>query len=339
MKRIFLSIILVATTIVSCTKENDNPQTDTPATEHHPNDKVKDNGNGTTGVTLGNVGFTTKQRDFSNETVVTDPKTVSANKEDEYPLSTGINQFKIDEDYIVASESKKILLYDMNNKVAVDEHTTDFEISGFDYNGAIITSEAGSSVNFYKVNINNGKIEKHFFHIEKFDGSMFNNSCYLDHDKVYIFDQGGDIKSFPLSNVKDIKKETTVPSFTVINFSSDEKNIYMSIQGLSKPDPTDPNKPYLNYSELKILDKGKGTTRDELTSALDIMYTGITVDANYIYLSVKDSNKILVYNKHNLNPSGSITVSGPTSIEKIGTDLYVYSTTSNSVIKFEVSFK
>ena len=334
MKRIFL-ILTLGLVVSSCSKENNKPTIDKPATEHHTNDKVTDNGNGTTGVTLGNVGFTTKQRDFTTELVVTDPKTISANKEDEYPLNSNIRRFKIDNDYIVASETKKILLYDMNNKVVKDERTTDFDVSGFDFNGAIMTTQAGTNVDFYK--INNGKIEKHFFHIERFYGSIFIDNCYLDHDRGYVFNTP-DLLSFPLNNVKDIKKEATLADFAKVNYTSDEKNIYISMGALSKPDPNDPNAAYLNYSEIKILDKSNSTSKNVLTSTLDVMYTGITVDANYIYLSVKESNKVLVYNKHNFNTSGSIAIDSPTSIEKVGEYLYAYSSSSNSVIKYKVSF-
>jgi hypothetical protein len=335
MKKFFLSI-LVGATIISCTKDDVNPETNGPATEHHTNDKVKDKGNGTTGVTLGNVDFTTKQRDFSGEAVVTDPKTVSANKEDEYPLTLGIRRFKIDNDYIVASETKKILLYDMNNKVIKDERATDFDVTGFDFNGAIMTTQAGTNVDFYK--INEGKIEKHFFHIERFKGSIFIDNCYLDHDRGYVYNTPN-LLSFPLDNVKDIRKEAELADFAKINYTSDEKNIYISMGQLSKPDPNDPNAPYLNYSEIKILEKSNSTSKNEITSALDIIYSGITVDANYIYLSVKDRNEILVYNKHTFKASGKISTNGPTSIEKVGEYLYAYSTTSQSVIKYKVSFK
>ena len=111
--------------------------------------------------------------------------------------------------------------------------------------------------------------------------------------------------------------------------------LYLSLT-MDKPD-SNPNAPYINYSALRIFDKTAETCTD-IDSPNDVLYTGITVDANYIYIAIEDENRIKVINKHTKNDSGSINVQGVKQIIKEGDFLYAYSSTHQRIVKFEVSF-
>ena len=327
MKKVFL-VLALGLTISSCSKDDTKPESNGPATEHHDNDKVTDNGNGNTGVTLGNVGFTTSQRDFSSDPVVTDPKTVSAQQVEEYPIGGDLHNFRINGTHIIAFESisaftTKILLYNMDTKKVTDEHTPDSYLVGMDFNGAIITVEGSEDVNFY--NVNDDKVEDHFFHIKGLNGSKFLSECYLDHNKAYVYNSD-EILSFDLDNATiDTKpKVMDVGSFSQVRFTSDEKHLYVS-EG--------------SYSDSKIYFYNKATlTIDKTVPVSGIRISGISVDANYIYYSDEKGNKVHVINKHNNNDSGSIDVNSPKAIELIGDNLYVFDSSSQKVIKYEVSF-
>jgi len=156
---IILAIAIVALSMNSCKKDetdNNSNNTSGPNSEHSSNDGIKDNENGTYTVTLGGESFITKARDFSNQTIVTDPKSVSALKNGEYALSVGIEGFSVQNENIIAGHDSKILVYNMTSKSITDDYSVANQITGIDVNGAIITTEGSELVNFY--NIKNGKI-------------------------------------------------------------------------------------------------------------------------------------------------------------------------------------
>ena len=316
-------------------EETTTPNSNSPATEHHGNDGVTHNGNGTSTVVLGNVTFNTNQRDFSGEAVVTDPKTVVANKEDEYAIAVEVG-FGINGNYIVTSADTKLKLYDMTSKSVVDEQTASFTVSGLSVNGCIMTTEGSEDVNFY--NISGGKIDKHFFHIPSVNSSKFLAVCYLDYKDAYVYDESS-ILSFPLDNatIDPKPKAMDIPSFATVNITSDKENLYLALGDLSKPNPNDPNAAYISYSALRVFDKTTKTFTD-INSLDDINYSGITVDANYIYIAIKDANIIKVINKHTNSDAGSISVDGVTKIIKEGNYLYAYNSANQKIIKYEVSF-
>ena len=335
-----LGLVLIGVLMLNTSCKKDKEETTTPssnslATEHHSNDGVTNNGDGTSTVVLGNVTFNTNQRDFSGEAVVTDSRTVVATQKEEYAITVEAG-FGINGNYIVTSADTKLKLYDMTSKSVVDEQATSFTVSGLSVNGCIMTTEGSEDVNFY--NIDGGKIDKHFFHIPSVNGSKFLAVCYLDYKDAYVYDESS-ILSFPLDNVTiDPKpKAMDIPSFATVNITSDEKNLYLALGGLSKPNPNDPNAAYISYSALRVFDKANKTFTD-VNSLDDINYSGITVDANYIYIAIKDANIVKVINKHNNNDAGSFVVDGVTQIIKEGNSLYVYSSTNQKIIKYEVNF-
>ena len=338
-KIIGIAIIGFMVSISSCKKEEgttDDPNKTGPSQEHGTNDGIKDNGNGTYSVTLGNTTFTTTKQDFSNETVVTAPKTVGASKEGQYALSTTIQGFGIQGDFIIAGHDSKLLVYDMSANKKTDDYSTSFPVTGIDVNGAVMTTEGSEDVNFYS--LKNGKIEKNFFKIKSVNGSKFLATCYLDYNKAYIYDES-EIVYFALDKATESTKPKVldIPSFAKVTYSSDEKNIYFCLGQLSKPDPSDPNAAYINYSAIRVYDRSSKQFTDK-NSADDEQYTGIAVDANYIYISLADFNIVRVINKHNYSDAGSFAVDAPSYLKKIGDELFVYSANNKNIIKYKISF-
>jgi len=335
-KKISYVLITLLFITSACTKTDSDPVESGPNQEHSSNDGIKDNGNGTYTVTLGGVTFTTTARDFSNDAVVTAPKTVAATKEAEYAIGHGIIGFGITENHIVAGYNKNILVYDMTSKKVTDDHKASFDLSGIDVNGAIMTTEGSEDVNFY--NLKNGKIEKNFFRIKSVNGSKFLSVCYLDYNKAYLYDES-EVVDFALNKATESTKPKVldIPSFAKVNYSSDEKYIYFCLGALSKINPSDPNAAYINYSAVRIYDRSAKTFIDK-NSADDEQYTGIVVDANYIYIAMEDANSIRVLNKHNFNSAGSFSVNKPGFLKKIGDDLFIYSSDNQSIIKYKITF-
>ena len=342
MKILGLALIGLLMLNTSCKKEETEPVTNpslpnnTTPTDHHENDGIVDNGDGTSTVTLGNVSFNTNQRDFSGEPIVTELKTVSVNQLEEYSIGVSSEGFGIEKNFIITSSNTKLKLYDMISKSVVDEQTTSFNVSGLSVNGCVMTTEGSEDVNFY--NIEGSKIDKHFFHIPSVNGSKFLSICYLDYKYAYVYDESS-ILSFPLDNatINPKPKVMDIPSFATVNITSDKDKLYLALGDLSKPDPNDPNAAYINYSSLRVFDKITKIFTD-VNSADNINYSGITVDANYIYIAIKDANIIKVINKHTNNDSGTISVNGVTKIIKEGNYLYAYSSANQKLIKYEVSF-
>ncbi len=337
---IWLFVGLFTAGISACSKDddtsNDNPSNSNPEHEHGANDGIKDNGDGTYAVTLGGTTFTTRSRDFSKDPVITAPKTVSAAKEAEYNLGAPMIGMAVQGDYIIAGHDKTIVVFDMPNNKQSGTFGTSYDISGIDANGAVMTTEGSEDVNFYS--LNNGKIEKHFFTVKSVNGSKFLSVCYLDYDKAYVYDED-EVVFFGLDKATESTKPKLVeiPSFANVDYSSDEKNLYFALGHLSKPDPNDPNAPYINYSAIRIYDRATKKYTDK-NSADNEFYSGIVVDANYIYISMEDENKVQVLNKHNFNPAGSFQVDKPSFMSKTGEYLYIYSKNANKVIKYKISF-
>jgi hypothetical protein len=338
MKNKILLIFIIGVLLnMSCKKDESHPPTSTsPPSEHHYNDGITDNGDGTSKVVLGGVSFNTDQRDFSGEPVVTDPKTVLASQLDEYSIAMNASGFGIENNYVISASGTTLSLYDMNSDSIVDSQTTSFDASGLSVNGCIVTTEGSEEVNFY--NIKTDTIDKHFFRIPSVNGSKFLAVCYLDYNTVYVYDESA-IISIPLdkTTITPKPKIMNVPSFANVNITSDKEYLYLALGNLSKEDPTDPNAPYINYSALRIYDKTM-KKYTEFNSNDYINYTGITVDANYIYISIKDANIVKVINKHTKADAGTISVDTPTFLIKKDKNLFVYSADNQKLIKFDIVF-
>jgi hypothetical protein len=334
---IAIAIVGLSLSISSCKKdETDTDSPSGPSNEHGSNDGIKDNGDGSYTVTLGNETFITKARDFSKESVITAPKTVSASKESEYALSVSIEGFGIQDNSIIAGHDSKLLIYDMASNKQTDDYSVGNTITGIDVNGAIMTSEGSELVNFY--NIKDGKVSKHFFTLSNINGSKFLSVCYLDYNKAYFYDES-EVVYFQLDNATQSTKAKIVdiPSFARLRYSVDEKSIYFCMGQLSKPDPNDPNAAYIDYSAIRVYDRSSKQFTD-YNSADHEQYTGIAVDANYIYIALEDMNTIRVINKHNQADAGSFTIDSPSFLQKMGESLYAYSSNSQKVIKYHISF-
>ncbi len=338
-KIVAIAIVGFVLSISACKKDEtttDSSNNSGASQEHSSNDGIKDNGDGTYSVTLGGETFTTTKQDFSNDAVITTPKTVNETKVGEYPLSTAIQGFGIQANYIIAGHDSKLLVYDMTANKKTDDFSTSYPITGISVNGAVMTTEGSEEVNFYS--LKSGKIAKHFFTIKSVNGSKFLSVCYLDYNKGYVYDEE-EVDYFQLDKATESTKPKLVdiPAFAKLTYSVDENNIYLCMGQLSKPDPSDPNAAYINYSAIRIYNRNSKSFTDKI-SADDEQYTGIAVDANYIYIALSDLNLIRVINKHNFSDAGSFTVNTPSFLKKIGDELYVYNSNNQSIIKYKISF-
>jgi hypothetical protein len=337
LKTTFYLFLIAIMPFYSCSKSDDSgddnqtpekPDLGTPATEHHETDGVTDNGDGTSGVTMASELFHTVQNDFSSEAVVTADKTPSSNIEDVYPLGSTIMSFRVNGSLLVVGENPsafetKMLLYDMSTKKKLDEHEPDeYHLTGFDYNGAIMTIEGNEDLNFYK--IENNKIAKHFFQVKSFMGSKFLGAAFLDDDHAYVYDSDK-IYYFHLGDSKNASKALDVASFSRINFDSDENFVYAAVGDW-------------NSSEIKKFDKKTKSEDSANPLSLNFTVNGIAIDANYIYLSDKDNNKLQVFNKHTGNHQGDINIKSPTLVDYSGGYVYVFSEDNNSVNKLSITY-
>jgi hypothetical protein len=322
----------------SCSKSDDGgddntntekPDLGTPATEHHDNDGVKDNGDGSSGVTMANTLFHTIKNDYSSETKVTDDKSPTANLVESYDIGNNLMNFRVHDDMLVAGEKisafdTKVLLFDLAGKKVLDEHNPDSGsyLSGFDFNGAIMTTEGSENISFYKVE--NGKITKHFFIINSFLGSKFLSSGFLDDDHAYIYNSD-EIQYFHLGDSKNSKKAMDIESFSQIYFDSDENFVYVMVRSWGK------------NSIIKKFDKKTMSLSSDMITLNSEGY-GMAVDANYIYVSNKDNNKVEIYNKHTANIQGDFNIKSPGLIDYNNGSLYVFSEDNNSVNKYGITF-
>ena len=174
--------------------------------------------------------------------------------------------------------------------------------------------------------VDNGVITDHFFHVAAFKGSKFLSECYMDQSVGYVYNSD-EIVFFPLHNTKDFKTmNVTIPDFSQLRFSSDENYLYLSIGGYTD-------------SEVKIMDKKNNYAE---VASLDLKgksLAGITVDANYIYVSDVTSSSIFVYNKHNQADAGSFSLTSPNALDIIGSTLYVSNKTDKKIETYEVTFQ
>jgi hypothetical protein len=122
-----------------------------------------------------------------------------------------------------------------------------------------------------------------------------------------------------------------------VRYSVDEKSMFFCLGQLSKPNPSDPNAAYINYSAIRIYDRSSKQFTDH-NSADHEQYTGIAVDANYIYIALEDMNIVRVINKHNFTDAGSFSVDAPSFLQIIGNTLYAFSTNSHKIVKYSISF-
>lgn len=331
--KITTAFLLAGLFIASCTKTED-PTKDlgTPETEHSSTDGVTDNGDGTTGVTLGGIDFTTTSNDYSNQTVVTTDQSATATLVESYDVGSDLENFRINGSTLVGAEfissfDTKFLTYDLSKKSKIDEHDPDdFYMSGFDFNGAVMTVEGQTEINFY--HLENGVITKHFFQIPGYmqsDGhySSFLSTCFLDDGTAYIYNSD-EIIYFHLSDTKTIKSLMPIDGFSKISFDSDENFVYILVRGSS--------------AKIQKFDKSTNSASSDVKQLPSLAY-GIAVDANYIYVTYKDDDKVEIFNKHTGNSQGTIDVSSPNAIDYYDGYIYVYSEGDKAVNKYEITFQ
>ncbi len=318
---------LLILSIGACSSDDNvtNPAPTGPATEHHPNDGSTDNGDGTTAVTLANTTFHTDQRDFSSETVVTDPATIVATKTAEYDFASNLSSFRIVGDKVVGvitigAFENHLVVYDLATESVLSTRAPDTYVAGFDYNGIVLTVDGSEDLNFYL--LEHDKIGTHFFQVRAFLGSKFLSKCYLDHDIAYIYNSD-EIMQFPLHETGNVTKTMDVPSFSQVSFSSDEAFLYVSISSFSE-------------TIIRKLDKTNNTVKHTIIMP-GTHVSGLSVDANYIYVADKDAGTVVVFNKHTYKKSGTISLPGVHSIEVVGTDLYAFNTATQKLEKYTVS--
>jgi hypothetical protein len=212
-----------------------------------------------------------------------------------------------------------LLIYSMATDAVINRHRPDFNISGFDFNGVIVTVDGAEDLNFYK--LDQGKIANHFFQVPKFRGSKFLSTVYLDHDTAYVYNSD-ELVEMSLNDSTVLSKLTDIPSFSQISMSSDETNLYLSIYDSTS-------------TELKAINKSTKVTTDLVTIQDNV--TSIIVDANYIY-AVTAGDSIEVYNKHNQAASGTLSITGVELIDLVGDKLYAYRSDTQAVEVYTVSF-
>jgi len=314
-------LVVVATT--SC--GTDSPTG--PATDHGPGDGSVNNGDGTTTNTVAGVDFHTVHRDYSNVPKVTDPRTVGAALENTWSYDAPLARFRVAGDLLIGWEKKsafdhRLVVHDLSqNNRQLSTHLPDTYLSGFDYNGAIMTVDGAEDVNFYKVQ--NGVVGDHFFQIKGFKGSKFLSETFLDEDRGYVFDSDK-VWVFPLSNTRSVQAAFSVPSFSQLSFTADEKYLYVGVGDYADSSVRIYDK--RDYSVVHQIDlPGQGTH-------------GIAVDGNYVYVSDGRGGVVNVYNKHTYAASGSLAAGAPGAIEKVGDILYVADRTASTLKAYRVVF-
>lgn len=330
MKKIqIFSLISLFFVFLACSSSSDTEpeQNLGPATEHKEGDVSKDNGNGTTTNTVAGIDFHTVHRDFSNEPVVTEPKTMSGTLSEDLIFPLPVERFRVADQslYAFLQESafdSQLAFMDLTTGSVVSTHDTDFYLTGFDYNGAIMTVEGSENVNFYK--IENNAISDHFFQIPSLNGSKFLSECFLDEDIAFVFDTDK-ILAFTLANTKQVNSILSVPSFSQIRFSADENHIYVLVSEFDK-------------SSIWYLEKNK-YGKEHVLELPGIRANGMDVDANYIYISDSKSDKVVAYNKHTYAASGEFSVTSPNAVIKNGDKLYISIDNEAKVKVYDISFQ
>lgn len=331
-----LSLLFLGLFLYSCSSDDssDSPNPDDqsnndgdPATEHTDDDKSTDNGNGTSTVTINGVDFDTQHRDFSGEPVVTDPKTISAALDQTYSYSNDVYYFRIKDDTLIGvlqidNFNYQMVVHTLPNNTEISTHSTDFFISGFDYNGAIMTVEGSSDVNFYHVD--KGVIGDHFFQIPAFMSTKTNGDCFMDENHGYVFNGQG-LWVFELHDTDDLRKIADIPGFSKVRFSADESYIYVSVGTIS------------GDSYLQILDKNDYTAADRIDFAGKYI-EGMVVDANYIYMADSRGDRINVINKHTKADAGFINLTGVKNIDVVGDQLYAAVDGAAELRQYTISF-
>lgn len=304
-----------------------SPGTNGPATEHHSTDSVTSNGNGTSTATVGGVSFTTDQRDFSAQPVVMDQKTVAATKEAEFAIGGDLEQFRVlgDTVYGLIKQSafeNHAIMYSLTSASVLSSRAPDFYATGFDFNGVLVMVDGAENIDFFKVDGN--QIGAHFFQAKNFQGSKFLSSCYVDHDMLYVYDSDK-IWRAPVHDTTSATKLIDVPSFSQVSFSSDERYLYVAVSEYSgatvlKIDET-------NFTLVETFDLGAGHV------------TGITVDANYLFVADETAGAIRVLNKHTKSDAGSISLSGVDRVYFEDGYLYAFNDTTQKLEKYSLVFQ
>ncbi|MGB0938197.1 MAG: hypothetical protein ACPGTQ_12120 [Colwellia sp.] len=334
-------IALSTLTLISCGGSGDSEQTvkpvpvvaqptgevTPPATEHHETDGVKTQT--TSQVTVASNTFTTLERNFSSETVVTDVMQVSSTVAKTHDIGKTLRYIGIQGDYLVGWEfngayDSKILSYSLVSNKILEEDNPDFNVSGLSFNGIIMSVDGAEDVNFY--HMDKGVMGHHFFQIKDFTGtaSKFLSTAYLDHNYAYVFNTDEVIRVH-LKDTSKPEKVTDIPNFDKVTFTSDEKFLYIG------------DYDGVNDASVLILDKKNSTLANTLNLP-GISVNSITVDANYIYISDNISKNVLIYNKHTLADSGSITVNAKTYIDYANGMLYIYRDDTQVVEEHTLSF-
>lgn len=330
LQKIKLSLCLFALIIfTSCSSDDDSNSNNTkvPATDHHDNDSSVNNGNGSSSITLGGVDFNTEHRDFSGDPVVTDPKTVHFNLENTYNFPADVFYLRIKNDTLfgvlqIDNFNYKLVVNKLSTNTEISSHDTDFYVDGFDYNGAIITSEGGEDINFYHVN--KGIIGDHFFQIQNFKSVKSNTNCYLDENYAFVANGLG-LWFFEIHDTKNISKIMDLPGFAEVCYTADEKYLYLTVGTIT------------GDSSLVTIDKSNYTVVDEKDYPNEY-FVGLCVDANYLYISEQRNSRVKVLNKHTGHVAGHLNLPGAQRIEVVGNKLYAGTKGDKQLKEYSVSF-
>ena len=248
---------------------------DKKTSEHHDNDHSTPNSDGTTSVSLGNTQFHTTQYKFTDDGHA-DATGLSVSPVHSYSIGKKIKRFGIDGDSIHAFVSESafdtlLISYNLLTQTQTSSAKADHRVSGFSFNGVVLTSDGAEDLNFYTVK--NEEITDNFFHIKSFNGSKFISDVFLDHNRVYVNDYGG-IYSFSIHESGDIKKVMKA-SETTNHFTADSDHVYIASSD--------------SWHSSTIYRIKKSDQSHELWfSEPSIAASAIAVDSNHIYVAGYD---------------------------------------------------
>ena len=272
---LMLSLLCFGLSTGGCGGSGGSSDSEKKITEHHDSDHATPHSNGNTNVNLGNTPFTTSQYKFSDDGNGA-ATGLSLSADQTYSIGQNIKRFGIDGNSIhafVEERAFKTLLisYSLLTQNQTSSVKADHHVSGFSFNGVVLSSDGAEDLNFYSVE--DEKIANNIFHISSFNGSKFISDVLLDHNRVYVNDYG-DIFSFSIHDSGDTKKIMKTSS-TSDRFSADSEHVYISSSDLAHS---------TDIYRIKKSDQSHELWFSETTIAA----SAIAVDSNHIYVAGYD---------------------------------------------------
>ncbi|KZZ57123.1 hypothetical protein A3762_18670 [Oleiphilus sp. HI0125] len=246
---------------------------------------------------MGNFGFTTSQFNFVDDGSASATSVQLLNPV-EYNIGYPVSRFGIDNQYMFAYAENsafdtELISYSLKERKVVSTKKPDNYFSGFNLNGAIMTSDGTEDLNFY--HIANGQITDNFYHVASVNGSIFIGDVFMDHDQLYVKDQFG-LLTMPISDTTNIQTLTTVNAVEW-RFTADNQYVYIAAVGeVGRLD-----------TEIHRIDKSNSSIINFFTIPA-VQAGGIAVDSNHLYVSSKDDNKVYVYKVNDDSALGSIDI-------------------------------